>query len=91
MTWTTTTPTTTIALASIVTLLAISVATGKKFSMMGVFSKLHSAYTRAAFGVEQKVTKSHFYELADKLIDGTPVTMKTYEGDVLCIVNVASK
>ena len=58
---------------------------------MGVFGKLHAAVVGMAFGASPKTLKTSFYQLADTLIDGTPITMKRYQGDVLCVVNVASK
>ena len=35
--------------------------------------------------------KTAFYDLVDKDMDGNPVKMDTFKGDVLCLVNVASK
>ena len=58
---------------------------------MKVFSSINAAVTRIAYGAEQKCSVSKFYDLADKLMNGTPVTMNKFKGDVLCIVNVASK
>lgn len=47
--------------------------------------------TRVIYGKEQMTTKASFYSLVDRLIDGTEKSMKDYEGDVLLVVNVASK
>jgi hypothetical protein len=59
---------------------------------MKVLKKLQSVATRMSFGEEPKLASSlDFFSLEDKLIDGTPVTMDRFKGDVLCIVNVASK
>ena len=37
------------------------------------------------------VDKTSFYSLADRDMDGNEVEMDTFKGDVLCVVNVASK
>ena len=37
------------------------------------------------------VDKTSFYSLADRDMDGNEVKMDTFKGDVLCVVNVASK
>lgn len=58
---------------------------------MAIFSRVQGALLRAAHGSDKTVAKQSFYELADKLIDGTPVTMSAYKGQVLLVVNVASK
>lgn len=58
---------------------------------MAIFSRVQGALLRAAHGSDKAVAKQSFYELADKLIDGTPVTMSAYKGQVLLVVNVASK
>ena len=60
-------------------------------AMSSIFSRVQGAVLRAAHGSDKAVTKQSFYELADKLIDGTPVSMSAYKGDVLLVVNVASK
>lgn len=52
---------------------------------------IQAAYTRLAFGANRASTASHFYDLHDRLIDGTEVCMDKYKGDVLVVVNVASK
>jgi hypothetical protein len=72
----------------IAAVLAIAASQSTK---MGLLGSIQSTYSRFAFGVEKKVHKQQFYDLADKLLlSGTPVSMKQYQGDVLCIVNVAS-
>ena len=59
---------------------------------MAVFKKIHAAATRISFGQDPKLASSQdFYSLTDKLSDGTPVSMEQFKGDVLCVVNVASK
>jgi hypothetical protein len=58
---------------------------------MVILSTIQAAYTRLVFGANKTSLESHFYALHDKLIDGTPVTMDKFKGDVLVVVNVASK
>ena len=61
-------------------------------SPMSVLKKLHGAVTRLSFGQEPKLPSSQdFYSLTDTLMGGKRVTMDYFKGDVLCIVNVASK
>ena len=35
--------------------------------------------------------KTSFYDLADKDMDGNEVKFDSFKGDVLCVINVASK
>jgi hypothetical protein len=56
-----------------------------------ILSNVQAAFTRLVHGAEKSTAKQHFFSLADKLIDGTPVSMDRFQGDVLCVVNVASK
>lgn len=58
---------------------------------MSPLSTLQAAYTRLVFGPNKKSLANNFYALQDRLMDGTPVTMETFKGDVLVVVNVASK
>ena len=49
---------------------------------------------RMLFGKDAKTTKMAFYELVDRLIMSKPedtTPMSTYQGDVVMVVNVASK
>lgn len=39
----------------------------------------------------QREEKSSFYDLVDRDMQGNEVKMETFKGDVLCVVNVASK
>ena len=55
-----------------------------------------SVYTRVFFGANKASTASHFYALKDKLLLGNDdadeeILMKQFQGDVLVVVNVASK
>lgn len=56
-----------------------------------IFSKAHDAVNRLMFGKEAKVLKSSFYELIDRDMLGKEMPMSNYKGDVLMVVNVASK
>lgn len=58
---------------------------------MGLLSTIQATYTHLVFGANKTSLESHFYALQDRLIDGTPVTMEKFKGDVLVVVNVASK
>ena len=49
---------------------------------------------RMLFGKDAKTSKTAFYELVDRLIMSKPedtTPMSTYQGDVVMVVNVASK
>jgi hypothetical protein len=59
--------------------------------MSSIFSRVQGAVLRAAHGSDKAVTKQSFYELADTLIDGRSQKMSAFKGDVLLVVNVASK
>ena len=43
------------------------------------------------YGSEKVTSKINFYDLVDKKMDGEEVSMSTYKGNVLLVVNVASK
>jgi hypothetical protein len=59
---------------------------------MQLLRKLQGAVTRFTYGIEAKLPAGlEFFSISDTLIDGTKVTMDQYKGDVLCVVNVASK
>lgn len=56
--------------------------------------KLHiftDAGTKMIYGSEKVTSKINFYDLVDKKMDGEEVSMSTYKGNVLLVVNVASK
>mmetsp|Transcript_16802 Transcript_16802/g.23002 ORF Transcript_16802/g.23002 Transcript_16802/m.23002 type:complete len:82 (-) Transcript_16802:807-1052(-) len=58
----------------------------------GLLARLQDASTKFMFGAEKAASSvESFSQLKDKLIDGTEVSMSTFVGDVLCVVNVASK
>lgn len=56
-----------------------------------LLSTVQSLYTRIAFGANRPSMASSFYALKDRLIDGEEVSMERFKGDVLVVVNVASK
>jgi hypothetical protein len=47
--------------------------------------------TRVIYGAEKKITKIAFNELVDRNMNGDEVKMANFVGDVLLVVNVASK
>ena len=52
---------------------------------------VQDATTRLVYGKEKKITKMSFYECVDRKITGEEVKMSEFAGDVLLLVNVASK
>lgn len=53
---------------------------------------LHAAFFFCVFFYHhQHAEKNKFYDLVDKDMQGNEVKMETFKGDVLCVVNVASK
>lgn len=59
---------------------------------MGLLNKVHGAITRLSFGKEAIVPSGiEFLSLKDTLMDGKEVSMDEFKGDVLVVVNVASK
>lgn len=61
-------------------------------SLLGrAFGKLQDASTRLIYGKEQVTKKMNFHELVDKNMAGEEVKMSSFAGDVLLLVNVASK
>lgn len=56
-----------------------------------MFKKIQDTVTRCAYGAEGKCVKAFFYELVDKNMSGQEVPMSTYKGNVVLMVNVASK
>ena len=47
--------------------------------------------SKTIFGRENVTTKESFYELVDRNMNGEEVSMSSFKGDVLLIVNVASQ
>lgn len=59
--------------------------------MLIIMKRLQDGFTRAVFGKERSVTKTSFYELVDRDMNGKEVPMSTFAGKVLLVTNVASK
>jgi len=55
------------------------------------FGKVQDVSTRLFYGAETVTSKMSFYDLVDKDMKGHEVSMSEFKGDVLLIVNVASK
>ena len=53
--------------------------------------KLQDGVIRAFAGVDGGTEKGSFYECVDKSMDGESVAMSKFKGDVVLVVNVASK
>lgn len=53
--------------------------------------KVQDTATKVLFGSEKVTSKMNFYDLVDKDMDGNEVPMSKYKGDVVLLVNVASK
>jgi glutathione peroxidase len=56
-----------------------------------MFGKLHDASTRLIYGREKTTPKMNFYATVDKDMAGHEVKMSDFAGNVLLVVNVASK
>ena len=52
---------------------------------------LKSSISKRIFGEETITMKESFYELLDKDMNGKEVQMSSFKGNVLLVVNVASK
>lgn len=79
------------SLAKVVAVLLPIIVAAETMGKTSLTSQAQSFITRAMYGKEPTVAAASFFGLKDRLIDGTEVTMEKYKGDVLCIVNVASK
>ena len=53
--------------------------------------KLQDGVIRAFAGVDAGTSKASFYDCVDKTMDGETVSMSKFKGDVVLVVNVASK
>jgi len=56
--------------------------------MLGI---AQDALTRGMYGSEKPPVKALFYDLIDRDMNGNEVKMSKFEGNVLCLVNIASK
>ena len=52
---------------------------------------LQNAIQKCIYGTEKVTLKRSFYELVDKNMKGEDVPMSSFKGEVLLVVNVASK
>ncbi|KAL7533103.1 hypothetical protein ACHAXR_005047 [Thalassiosira sp. AJA248-18] len=59
--------------------------------MPSILASIQDAGTRLVFGKEAGTDKNAFYDLVDRDMDGNEVKMEAFKGDVLCVINVASK
>lgn len=59
--------------------------------LSSLLTKLQDAGTKVMFGSDGGTDKSSFYDLVDKDMHGNEVKMESFKGNVLCVVNVASK
>jgi hypothetical protein len=60
--------------------------------MSFLLGKVMDGVNRVVFGAEAKVLKTAFYECIDRDIFGKDeIPMSKYKGDVVMVVNVASK
>jgi len=58
--------------------------------MARFLAKAQDSMTNFMYGKEVGTVKNLFYDLVDKDMKGNDVKMSTFEGSVLCAVNVAS-
>lgn len=66
-------------------------ATTQTKRMPSFLATLQDKATGMMFGKDQGTDKSAFYDLVDRDMDGNEVKMDKFKGDVLCVINVASK
>ena len=59
--------------------------------MSTLIGKAQDFLTKKLYGQEIPTMKSAFYELIDRNMEGLEVPMSSFQGSVLCVVNVASK
>jgi len=56
-----------------------------------ILARLQDSATGLLFGKDGGTSKDAFYDLTDRDMKGNDVPMSKFKGDVLCVVNVASK
>lgn len=56
-----------------------------------LFGKVQDKVTHAVYGIEKQTSKMTFYSTVDKDMSGKERSMDEFKGNVLLIVNVASK
>jgi hypothetical protein len=59
--------------------------------LKSAFAKVQDKVTHAIYGIEKKTAKLTFYSTSDKDMTGKERSMDEFKGNVLLIVNVASK
>ena len=59
--------------------------------MKKVGKQIQDGVARAMFGKEKVTSVQNFYDLVDKNMAGEQVSMSSFKGEVLLLVNVASK
>ena len=64
---------------------------GPKRTIYRVATMLQDGVTRAVFGKEKVTSIHNFYDLIDRNMAGEEVSMSSFKGKVLLLVNVASK
>ena len=60
-------------------------------TMPSILAKVQDTATSFLFGSDSGTEKTSFYDCVDKDMNGNEVKMDSFKGDVLCVVNVASK
>jgi len=58
---------------------------------MNFLFKIQDSATRLIYGIEKVTPKMNFYDLIDRDMNGKEVKMSDFSGQVLLLVNVASK
>lgn len=56
-----------------------------------LLARLQDRSTKLLFGKDGGTDTNSFYDIVDRDIDGNDVKMDKFRGNVLCVVNVASK
>lgn len=59
--------------------------------LLRAFGAVQDTATKVLYGNEKAVSKLHFRDLIDRNMNGEEVKMADFDGNVLLVVNVASK
>ena len=59
--------------------------------MYRVLGKAQDTLTRGMYGAEKVPGKEAFYELVDRNMNSNEIKMSKFQGNILCLVNIASK
>lgn len=59
--------------------------------VMAILKMMQDRFVKTMYGYEKVTTKASFYELVDKNMNREDVPLSMFRGNVLLIVNVASK